>query len=93
MGKHDQRPDKRLMTCKNCQDGNCQNCVDVLRSVYSEELICQCTRKNHGGEAINNQIKDPVSGDVYGPAATITEGGEVKVDEEFRQTWREAFGD
>lgn len=93
MAKHDQRPDNRMMVCPNCQKGNCENCVDVLRILYSEELICQCTRKDHAGEAVNQQIKDPETGSVYGPHSVIHEDGHVITDEEFRQMWREQFGD
>ena len=91
MAKHSQRPDKRLMVCTNCSIGSCVNCVDVLRSVYSDELICQCTRQGHSGEAIHSQIKDPETGSIYGPHAVIKEDGTVTTDEEFKRLWKEQF--
>ena len=93
MSKHAQRPDKSKMTCPNCKKGECENCVDVLRILYSEEPICTCERKEHGGEPVNSQIKDPFSGSVYGPHSVIKEDGTVVTDEEFKQAWREQFGD
>lgn len=92
MSKHSQRPDKQLMICPNCSKGECGGCVDVLRSVYSQELLCQCTRQGHSGEAINNQIQDPETGSIYGPHAVIKEDGTVTTDEEFKRLWKEQFG-
>jgi hypothetical protein len=91
--KHDQRPDKSLMTCPECKKGNCENCVDVLRVLYSQEMICTCERKDHGGEAVNKQVRDPFDGSVYGPHSVIKEDGTVTTDEEFKKQWREQFGD
>lgn len=84
---HSQKTDPRQMTCFNCRNGHCENCVDVLRMVYSDEMICTCTRKNHLGEPIANQIKDPESGTVYAPGLTVSELSEVAID----PTKREAF--
>ena len=93
MKKHAQRPDSRDMTCPSCRKGNCANCVDVLRAVYSEQMICTCTRQGHAGEAVGNQVADPFTGSVYGPHSVIKEDGTVVSDEEFKQQWREQFGD
>lgn len=79
------------MTCPACKKGECGACVDILRSVYADDLICTCTRKNHLGEPVDQQIKDPFTGDIHAPAAIIRENGEVEVDEEFRRKWREQF--
>lgn len=59
------------MVCKNCKEGDCEQCVDVLRSVYSKIPICQCIRKNHAGEPVDNQIIDPFTESVYGPEGKI----------------------
>ena len=93
MARHDQRPDKSLLVCVNCKNGNCENCVDVLRMVYTNDLICKCERKNHLGEPLAEQIRDPFTGDIHGPHAVITEDGTVTTDEEFKRQWREQFGD
>lgn len=93
MAKHDQRPDKSNMVCPSCREGVCGGCVDVLRSVYTDVLICQCTRVNHSGEPSANQILDPETDSVYGPHAVIKADGTVVTDEEFKELWREQFGD
>lgn len=80
--KHNQRPDKNMMVCPSCKKGDCNNCVDVLRTVYSQELICQCTRQGHSGEMNLEQIKDPFNNTVYGPHAVIKEDGTVITDED-----------
>jgi hypothetical protein len=91
--KHAQRPDKTSMVCPSCKKDNCANCVDVLRAIYAEEMICKCTRQGHSGEAVDKQIADPFTGSVFGPHAVITEDGRVTTDEEFKRQWREQFGD
>lgn len=91
MSRHDQVPKKRDMTCPACKKGDCGACVDILRSVYADDLICTCTRENHLGEPASQQIKDPFTGDVHGPAVVITKDGEVKVNEGFREHWRSQF--
>lgn len=85
MARHDQKPDKRLMTCTNCKKGKCEECVDVLRAVYSDEMVCECIRKNHSGDPSENQIVDPFTQSVHGPGAEITVDGEVIVDEQFKR--------
>lgn len=91
MAKHDQRPDKSVMICVNCRENNCANCVDVVRSVYTDDMICKCTRKNHLGEPFSQQIKDPETGSVFGPHAVIKEDGTVTTDEEWKKMWKEQF--
>jgi hypothetical protein len=66
------------MVCVPCRRGDCNECVDVLRSVYSEVPICQCDRTNHGGEPVNQQILDPETGTVYAPGLEVNKDGEVK---------------
>lgn len=77
MSKHSQRPDKSLMTCMRCKNGDCNNCVDVLRMVYTDQTICQCTRKNHSGEPVDQQIADPFTGAIHAPGLTVEPNGEI----------------
>lgn len=91
MARHYKSLPKALTTCKNCKNGNCNECVDVLRSVYTDDLICTCTRKNHFGEPADNQVADPFDGSVHGPGAVVSESGEVTFDEEFRQNFIKQF--
>lgn len=93
MARHDQRPDDRLMVCKNCKDGNCSACVDVLRAAYADDLICRCTRRNHMGEPVDQQIKDPETGTVYGPGLSVSELGEIARDERKREEFLRLFSD
>lgn len=64
-------------SCSHCKGGNCENCTDVMRVIFGLPPICKCTRPNHGGEAVNQQIKDPETGTVYGPGLAVTEEGGV----------------
>jgi hypothetical protein len=77
MARHDQRPDKSMMICPNCKAGKCNECVDILRLVYSKKRICECTKKGHSGEPRDQQIRDPFDGKIYAPGLTVGEGGEV----------------
>lgn len=72
------RIDKRRMVCAPCLKGDCDNCVDVIHAALRMPEICTCTRKGHGGEPALNQIKDPVTGDVYTPGLVVRENGEVE---------------
>lgn len=47
MARHDQRPEPRDMTCRNCKDGNCEICVDTLRKKFTDDMVCECRRKQH----------------------------------------------
>ena len=78
--------------CIRCKQDDCENCVDILRVIYTDATICKCKRKGHSGEAVEKQVKDPFDGTVYGPEATIGEDGEVKVNAGFRKWFREKFG-
>lgn len=91
MARHYRSLPKALTTCTNCKQGKCEECVDVLRSVYTDDTICTCTRKNHSGEPALNQVADPFDGSVHGTAATITQSGEVLVDPEFRKNFIDEF--
>jgi hypothetical protein len=66
------------MVCVPCRRGDCNECVDILRLAYTEVPVCQCTRQNHNGEPINQQILDPETGTVYAPGLEVTRDGEVK---------------
>lgn len=66
------------MVCVPCRRGDCTECVDVLRSVYTDVMVCQCTRENHDGEPVRQQILDPETGTVYAPGLEVTIDGEVK---------------
>lgn len=78
---HDQKPDKRFMTCISCREDNCDRCIDRIRAIYSSEMVCTCERQMHvmrrDGEAILNQIKDPETGTVYAPGLSIDTDGTV----------------
>ena len=63
--------------CQKCQLGLCEECIDVLRVIFSDTLICKCKRKGHDGEPVNWQIKDPETGAVHGPNVVVNESGEV----------------
>lgn len=80
MARHDQRPSRSLMTCQKCKAGNCAECVDVLRMVYTDDPICQCRRKNHAGEPRDSQVADPETGTVFTPGLSVTQDGEVNYD-------------
>lgn len=94
---HAQKPDPRDMTCPNCKLGFCEGCVDVLRSVYTDEMICTCRRAGHLGEPTSEQILDPETGTVYAPGMTIDELGRVATDPEkvkaFLEQFKEAQGE
>lgn len=79
---HDQRPDPRLMVCLDCKLGQCENCIDRLRALYTTDWICTCTRKLHAekrdGEPTLNQVEDPFTGDIHAPGLVVGEDGQVK---------------
>lgn len=77
MARHDQQAVDALWICVSCKKNKCASCVDVLRAVYADTAICRCTRRNHDGDALNEQILDPETGSVHGPGLTVTEDGEV----------------
>lgn len=64
--------------CEKCKAADCENCVDVLRAIYSDKMICMCNRARHSGEPVNEQIRDPETGAVHTPGLIISENGEVK---------------
>ena len=45
MKKHE-----RILRCNACEEGDCENCMDVLRVCIGLDPECPCTRKGHGGE-------------------------------------------
>lgn len=75
--RHSQKPARRLMVCIPCKTGDCNNCVDILRSVYTDVQICKCQRRDHSGEPLSRQILDPETGTVHAPGLTVSEDGEV----------------
>jgi hypothetical protein len=84
MARHDQKPDDRHFVCSNCHNGNCFECVDVLRMVYTDETICRCTRRGHDGEPNSQQILDPETGAVYAPGLVVSEDGEVTYNANYQ---------
>ena len=78
--------------CDMCKLSSCENCIDVLRAVYTDDTICKCKRKDHSGEPVNQQVRDPFDGSVHAPNAVISEDGQVTYNEEFRSWWRKQFG-
>ena len=64
--------------CLWCKEGNCTNCVDILRMVIEgAPSICKCKRHNHSGEARDQQILDPETGAVHGPGLVVDKDGTV----------------
>lgn len=63
--------------CTRCKANQCEQCVDVLRALYSDRMICKCRRKNHNGEPMDQQIADPTTGDVYAPGLVVREDGTI----------------
>jgi hypothetical protein len=57
------------------------------------ERICTCKRKDHLGEAVDQQVADPFNQSVFGPGAEITSDGEVKIDGDFKRKFVEQFDD
>lgn len=78
MSRHAQKVEQRHMVCPQCKADNCEQCVDVLRMAYTDETICQCTRKGHDGEPRDQQILDPETGTVFAPGLSVSQDGEVK---------------
>lgn len=78
--RHDQLGDAPTFVCTSCKADNCEQCVDVLRSVYSQQTICRCRRKNHAGEPKDQQVSDPFTGTVYGPGMRIKLDGTVQAE-------------
>jgi hypothetical protein len=76
--RHDQKPEKKHMTCSNCHAGNCEQCVDVIHILLGQPCICQCTRRGHSGEPRDKQIADPETGAVYAPGLTVQQDGTVE---------------
>lgn len=68
---------KGQWVCTECQRSNCTFCVDVVRAALGARLMCNCKIEGHDGEPIRSQIKDPITGDVFGPGVKITMDGEV----------------
>jgi hypothetical protein len=53
--------------------------VDVYRFLSGKkEPICQCKKKDHGGEARNVQVRDPFTGEIHAPGLTVDTDGNVK---------------
>ncbi len=78
MARHDQKADRKHMICPKCGEGDCEKCVDVYRYLAGfEKPICQCRRKNHDGEPVDQQILDPETGDVHAPGLVVKADGEV----------------
>lgn len=80
MARHDQQADDRHFICTNCTDGKCEECVDILRMVYTDETICRCRKRGHAGEPRDSQVLDPETGDVIGPGLKVGLNGEVELD-------------
>lgn len=82
MKRHNQQgegrfPPKEPFACSHCKAGNCNKCIDVMRVIYSQELICKCDRPGHSGEPTENQILDPETGAVHGPNVVVSADGQV----------------
>lgn len=63
--------------CMACQEGNCNQCTDIVLFVMGSDLICECTAKGHSGEPRDKQILDPETGTVHAPGLTVDIDGTV----------------
>lgn len=81
-GKHVQKAGGAMMTCSSCVSGLCENCVDRLRLVYSDNPICSCRKGGHEdavtGEPRRQQILDPETNSIHTPGLVISPDGDVK---------------
>lgn len=78
MARHDQRGKESTFVCTHCQESRCSECVDILRVIYTNQMICKCKRTEHTGEPVDQQIQDPETGTIYTPGLTVSRDGEVK---------------
>lgn len=51
--------------CDPCKTRDCNNCTDIMRVVFDQQLICKCDRRGHDGEPRDKQVKDPFTGEVH----------------------------
>lgn len=91
MARHSQEPDKKYFICVHCKLGHCYECIDILRMVYTDEMLCRCTKAKHNGELVEAQIKDPETNTVYGPGMTVDELCEVAIDPAKKQAFLDQF--
>jgi len=78
MARHDQKTKKKHLICPPCHNGRCDNCVDVARFLLGfEDRLCECTKKGHDGEPLDQQILDPSTGTVYAPGLKVDIDGKV----------------
>lgn len=63
--------------CVRCQENKCVECIDIMRFIWNQKLICKCPRLGHDGEPRNSQVEDPFDGSVHGPNIRVGAGGEV----------------
>lgn len=75
--RHAQKGKADTFVCTKCKAGECNGCIDILRSLYSERLICHCKAAGHSGEPNEKQILDPETGTVHAPGLTVSIDGEV----------------
>lgn len=79
---HRQNASKALMTCLPCRMDGCGDCVDKIMLLLGRPQICGCERQLHDekiqGEPRLEQIRDPVTGDVYAPGLVAKHDGGVK---------------
>lgn len=75
---HSQKHEKKHMICTACGLGNCNECVDIMRAVYSKSDICECTKASHSGEPRDKQILDPDTGAVHAPDLVVDQDGTVE---------------
>jgi hypothetical protein len=72
MSKHDQKGDAPTFVCTACKYFDCKDCIDELRSVYTDDKICRCRRKNHAasiaGEVVQGDGDVPVLSEPAEPA-------------------------
>ena len=80
---HRQGTNPAMMHCPACREGNCVKCPDRIFLILRKEPVCTCKRAGHddaiSGEPRTNQVQDPFTGDIHGPAAIVrSETGEVE---------------
>jgi len=44
------------VTCKNCRDNNCRECLDTLRLQYTDERLCSCPKSKHDQSLLETLI-------------------------------------
>ena len=63
--------------CVKCQADECVGCIDVMRVVWDQKLICKCPRPGHDGEPVGKHILDPFDYSIHAPNLVVGHNGRV----------------